>query len=155
MPVTRIVRSLFGSAPRTEEAFPPYRLIERDYLAEAQAKYARLERLYHMGQTSAWDGREVLQSLLKKHGGIHIAEDKKAAIARIFSIILWGELAAWTISADLAEMLDDVEAKMAASGQVFDEARHFYTMRDYLLELGIAIPPLDAFTRAVLVDVLE
>src|SRR5207244_3359904 len=79
----------------------------------------------------------------------------KQAIGRVFSIILWGELAAWNVAADVAEALEDVEAKMAASGQVFDEARHFYTMRDYLLELDIEIPPLDSYTRAVLIDVLE
>lgn len=136
-------------------AFPPYRLLERDYLEEAQAKYRRLERLYHVGHKKAWDGKEVLSGLLQKHGGVRLAEDKKKAIARIFSVILWGELAAWNVSADIAELLEDTEAKMAASGQVFDEARHFYTMRDYLLELGVEIPPLDALTRAVLVDLLE
>jgi len=142
--------------PRSSSGFPPYRLIERDYLAEAQEKFARLERLYHIGQKNAWDGRAVLKMLLEKHGGIRpLPREKKEAIARIFSVILWGELAAWNVSADIAESLEDVEAKMAASGQVFDEARHFYTMRDYLLELGIEIPPLDGFTRAVLIDILE
>jgi hypothetical protein len=156
MAIAGLVRRFLGSGGgRAEEAFPPYRLLERDYLAEAQAKYARLERLYHVGQNNAWNGHEVLSGLLKKHGGVRLDPVRKAAIARIFSLILWGELAAWNISADLAEMLDDVEAKMAASGQVFDEARHFYTMRDYLLELGVEIPPLDGFTRAILVDVLE
>jgi hypothetical protein len=136
--------------------FPPYRLIDRDYLSEAQEKYARLERLYHVGQKNAWDGHAVLKMLLEKHGGVKaLPAEKKQAIARVFSIILWGELAAWNVSADIAEALEDVEAKMAASGQVFDEARHFYTMRDYLLELGIEIPPLDSYTRAVLIDVLE
>ena len=122
-------------------AFPPYRLIERDYLAEAQQKFARLERLYHVGQKNNWDGHAVLRDLLAKHGGVKkLPPETKAAIARVFSIILWGELAAWNVSADIAEALEDTEAKMAASGQVFDEARHFYTMRDYLLELEIEIP---------------
>ncbi len=140
----------------TRTVFPPYRLIERDFLREAQEKYARLERLYHITQKNAWDGQAVLKMLLDRHGGVkNIDPVKKAAIAQIFSVILWGELAAWNVSADIAEALEDVEAKMAASAQVFDEARHFYTMRDYLLELGIEIPPLDGFTRAVLIDVLE
>src|SRR5207247_601111 len=118
-------------------------------------KYTRLERLYHVGQKNNWDGHAVLKGLLEKHGGIRLPAEKKAAIAKIFSVILWGELAAWNVSADIAEALEDTEAKMAASGQVFDEARHFYTMRDYLLELGIEIPPLDGYTRAILIDVLE
>ena len=153
-----VLRRIAGQASsgRAAAPFPPYRLIERDYLAEAQEKHARLERLYHNTQKQAWDGRAVLKMLLEKHGGVkQLPADRKAAIARVFSVILWGELAAWNVSADIAEALDDVEAKMAASGQVFDEARHFYTMRDYLLELGIEIPPLDAYTRAILIDVLE
>ena len=58
-------------------------------------------------------------------------------MAKIASVLLWGELAAWSISADLALKLTDTDAKMAASSQVFDEARHFYVLRDYLWEAGI------------------
>lgn len=136
-------------------AWPPYHLMQRDYLAEAQEKYKRLERLYHVGARQAWDGKEVLASLLQKHGGIKIADDKKRALAEIFSTILWGELAAWSISADLALQLEDTEAKMAATSQVFDEARHFYVMRDYLLALGVEIPKLDGYTSAVLRELLD
>src|SRR5262245_35295525 len=135
-------------------SFPPYRLLERDYLSAAQEKYARLERLYHKTQTLSWDGKKVLRELIAKEGGIRIPKDKREHIARIFSVILWGELAAWNVAADLALALEDVEAKMAATGQVFDEARHFYTMRDYLLELDVALPPLDGYTQAVLRELL-
>lgn len=144
------------SSPRASAAFPPYRLMERDYLAEAQEKYRRLERLYHKGHEHAWDGKKVLAEAIAKHGGrIDLSEEKRRAIAQVFSVILWGELAAWTISADIAERLENVEAKMAASMQVFDEARHFYTMRDYLLALDIEVPPLDGYTLHVLQDLLD
>jgi hypothetical protein len=136
-------------------AWPPYHLMRRDYLAEAQEKYAKLERLYHVGAQKAWDGKAVLGELLRKHGGIRIPPEKKRALAEIFSTILWGELAAWTISADLALQLEDTEAKMAATSQVFDEARHFYVMRDYLLALDVEIPPLDGYTHTVLTELLE
>jgi hypothetical protein len=136
-------------------AWPPYRLMQRDYLAEAQAKYDRIERLYHVGQNKAWDGKQVLKDLIKKHGGIRIPPEKRKAIAEIFSTILWGELAAWSISADLALQLEDTEAKMAATSQAHDEARHFYTMRDYLLELGGEVPKLDGYTHAVLTTLLD
>ena len=94
-------------------------------------------------------------SCSKKHGGIRLAPEKKQALAQIFSTILWGELAAWSISADLALQLEDTEAKMAATSQVFDEARHFYIMRDYLLALDCEIPPLDGYTHAVLTELLD
>src|SRR5690348_16046510 len=94
-------------------SFPPYQLLESDHLAAAQEKFGRLERLYHNGQSQAWDGRQVLASLLERHGGIRIADDLREAIGQVFAVILWGELAAWSISADLALMLEDTEAKMA------------------------------------------
>jgi hypothetical protein len=135
-------------------AFPPYQLLRRDYLEEARQKLGRLEHLYHKTQSAGWDGRALLGELCARHGGITIAHEQRRHIARIFSVILWGELAAWNVSADLALSLEDVEAKMAATGQVFDEARHFYTMRDYLLALDVEIPPLDGYTQAVLRELL-
>jgi hypothetical protein len=138
------------SSGHASRRFPPYQLLERGYLEEAQEKYRRLEHLYHKTHDFGWDGRKVLRDLIAQHGGIQIPRAQREHLARIFSIILWGELAAWNVSADLALALEDVEAKMAATGQVFDEARHFYTMRDYLLELEVDIPPLDGYTLAVL-----
>jgi len=136
-------------------SWPPYHLMRRDYLAEAQEKYKKLERLYHVGAQKAWDGKKVLADLLAKHGGIRLDPGKKRALAEIFSTILWGELAAWSISADLALQLEDTEAKMAATSQVFDEARHFYVMRDYLLALDCDVPKLDGYTHTVLTELLE
>src|SRR5229473_7500814 len=136
-------------------SFPPYELGTQAYVREAQEKFARLEKLYYIEQTKNWNGKEVLADLLKRHGGIQIEPEKRPALARVFSIILWGELAAWIISADLAERLEDVEAKMAATGQAFDEARHFSTMRDYLMELGGEIPPLDAYSAILLRMIID
>ena len=68
---------------------------------------------------------------------------------------MWGELAAWAISADLAERIDDVEAKMAATSQAHDEARHFYVLRDYLRALGEPVPRLGGIGRRLLIGILE
>src|SRR5262249_53392347 len=121
----------------------------------AKAKYEKLERLYHVSHKQAWDGKQLLADLTRKHGGIHLPPSKRRAIAEIFSTILWGELAAWSISADLALQIEDTEAKMAATSQVFDEARHFYTMRDYLLALDVEVPPLDGYTQTILTELLD
>ena len=43
--VTSQPRSLDLLAANRERTFPPYKLMERDYLAEAHEKYRRLERL--------------------------------------------------------------------------------------------------------------
>ena len=136
-------------------AFPPYRLLERDYVAETQAKFEKLERLYHLGQDLVWDGRQVLRDLIAKHGPPRLPPGREEAVLRLLSILLWGELAAWAISADLAERIDDVEAKMAATSQAHDEARHFYVLRDYLRALGHPVPHLGGLGRRLLVNILE
>ena len=96
-----------------------------------------LEQLYHNGQNNIWNGKEVLAELVEKHGAPNLSEDQKKAIGSIFSIILWGELAAWNISSKLSFEIDSVDAKLAATAQSHDEARHFYVMRDYLELIGV------------------
>jgi len=136
----------------THRSWPPYRLLEETLLQSivdgAERRLERLERLYHVGQSSAWDGREVLTRLIAKHGPPRLAPEKREAALRILSILLWGELAAWAISADLAEQIDDVEAKMAATSQAHDEARHFYVLRDYLRALFEPVPRLGGIGAA-------
>jgi hypothetical protein len=118
--------------------------------ADREARRARrLESIYHVGQERIWDGREVLADLVKKHGRPHLPERERHALSRIFSIIMWGELAAWKISAQLSDRLVELEPKLAAASQVHDEARHFYVMHDYLALLGHAPPPMDFWSRRV------
>ncbi|HSJ97735.1 MAG TPA: ferritin-like domain-containing protein, partial [Myxococcota bacterium] len=61
------------------------------------------------------------------------------------SMLMWGELAAWIVAAELAERLEEPDARLAASAQVFDEARHFYVLRDYLAALHVPVPKLDPY----------
>lgn len=102
-----------------------------------------LENIYHRGQEKIWDGREVLAALVEKHGGVGKLEDRQAhALQNIFAVILGGENAAWKISLQLAEQIENVEARMAATSQAHDEARHFYVMRDYLALTDYVSRPL-------------
>src|SRR5687767_13701469 len=120
---------------------------DAELVAREARRARRLESIYHVGQDRIWDGREVLADLLQKHGRPAISERERRALSRIFSIIMWGELAAWKISAQLADALVPLEAKMAASSQVHDEARHFYVLHDYLEALGEGSTPLDPWGR--------
>jgi len=140
---------------RPRESFPPYELADRDLVARTEEQTRKLARLYHVAHEKAWDGRAVLAELVARHGGVHVPEDKREALGRIASVLLWGELAAWSISADLALRLEDPAAKMAATSQVFDEARHFYVLRDYLWQAGIQVPRLGGYSRRLLVNLLE
>ena len=89
--------------------------------ADEARRMRKCESIYHKGQTMAWDGKEILPMLLEKHGGVHVPAEKKEALKRLFAIILWGELAAWKISLQLADGLVPLEAKMAATSQAHDD----------------------------------
>jgi hypothetical protein len=124
--------------------------------AEEARRLVKCQNIYHRGQELAWDGRDILGELIDRHGGVSIADPRKReALSRIFNIILWGELAAWKISAQLADRLVPLEAKMAATSQAMDEARHFYVMHDYLRALGHAPQPMDRAPQALLDIVLD
>lgn len=146
-------RWLRPSRPRTQ--FPPYELGDPGIVGIAQARTDTIARIYHKGHEQAWDGRTVLDELVESHRGINFPEDKRDAFGKVASVLLWGELAAWSISADLALKLEDTPAKMAASSQVFDEARHFYVLRDYLWRAGLPVQRLGGWSRRLLVELLE
>lgn len=148
-------RSGERSSSREPRRWPPYQLLEDDIEVTARARLDKLERLYHKGQHQVWDGRQVLKELIDKHGPPRLRDHQKRPAMVLLSVLLWGELAAWAISADLAERIDDVEAKMAATSQAHDEARHFYVMRDYLAALGEPVPRLGGVGRTLLVSILE
>lgn len=133
----------------------PYDMFDVTRSANEARRAEKLANIYHKGQSLAWNGREVLSALIKKHGGVHLPDKERKALSRIFSILMWGELAAWRISAQLADRLVPLEAKMAATSQAHDEARHFYVLHDYLKELGEIPARPDPDTEAVLSLVLK
>lgn len=137
----------FAGYGKTQIAYDMFDM-ERD--AEQARRFSRCENIYHKGQQFAWDGKGILDELLAEHGGIHLDEEKSEALRRIFAIIMWGELAAWKISLQLADGIKPLEAKMAATSQAFDEARHFYVMYDYLKELGYSPKRMDRAPQALL-----
>jgi len=135
--------------------FPPYDLGDPTIVGQAEARTSTLARIYHKSQEQAWDGRTVMDELIAKHGEIRFPADKREAFERIAAVLLWGELAAWSISADLALRLEDTPSKMAASSQVFDEARHFYVLREYMWRAGLNVNRLGGWSRRLLVELLE
>ena len=119
------------------------RIIPYNILSNNNLEYSKiLEGLYHKGQANIWDGKDVLSSLIEEHGKSSLSRGQINSIKNIFSVIFWGEYAAWNVSAELALKIDSFEAKMAATSQAHDEARHFYVMRDYLDYIGVKPEPL-------------
>jgi len=128
----------------------PYEMFDVLHTDREARRARRMESIYHVGQDRIWDGREVLTGLMAKHGRPRLAPRERQALSQIFSVIMWGELAAWKISAQLADVIVPLDAKLAASSQVHDEARHFYVMHDYLEALGEHPPELDRWSKRVL-----
>ena len=133
----------------------PFAMFDSIRTTEEARRAEKLSGIYHKSQAMAWDGRSVLEALINKHGGITMPERYLQPLLKIFSILMWGELAAWKISAQLADSLVPLEAKMAATSQVFDEARHFYVLHDYLVGLGHVPTQPDRHTQAALDLVLR
>jgi hypothetical protein len=127
----------------------PYDMFDVHYTDREARRAKRMESIYHVGQARIWDGRDVLQELIARHGRPKLADRERKALSQIFSVIMWGELAAWKISAQLTDQLVELEPKLAAASQVHDEARHFYVMHDYLALLGHEPPPMDFWSRRV------
>jgi len=147
--------NLFRRSARGERTHLPFDMFDVEY-PDAEARRARrMESIYHVGQARIWDGREVLKELIAKHGKPDLAPVQRKSLARVFAMIMWGELAAWKISAQLSDRLVPFEAKLAAASQVHDEARHFYVMHDYLEALGEKPGKLEFWARRVLSRTLE
>ncbi|MFW5926010.1 MAG: ferritin-like domain-containing protein [Myxococcota bacterium] len=125
--------------------WPSMAVLIDEPLAMAEERTNKLRRIYANAGRDLWDGPTLFREAMAKHGGIQLERDKREALSHILTMLMWGELAAWIISAQLAERLDDPDARMAASSQVFDEARHFYTLRDYVAALHVPVPPLDPY----------
>ncbi len=145
------VKSRFGKHRR----WPEQQVLIDEPLALAEERTHRLRRIYTNAMRDSWDGHEVFRAAVHKHGGIQLSREKREALAHLMSMLMWGELAAWYVSAELAEQLEDLDARMAASSQVFDEARHFYVLRDYVALLHVPVPPLDPYFQAAVRSLLS
>jgi len=133
-----------------------YRTLDLAQSAEDARRLDRMTGIYHKGQDLAWNGREVLAELLDKHGGAKVPRELHEPLHGVFGSILWGELAAWRISAQLADRIEPLGAKMAATSQAHDEARHFYVIHDYLVAAtGSAPRTLKPASERLLDTVLE
>jgi hypothetical protein len=126
-------------------AWPNDALLLDEPLAMAEQQTDRLRRIYANALRDAWDGPALFREAMAKHGGIQLPREQREALAYPISMLMWGELAAWIVAAELAERLEEPDARLAASAQVFDEARHFYVLRDYLAALHVPVPKLDPY----------
>ncbi len=147
--ISHVVGRAIGNSLRARtgrfRSWPNEALLIDEPLALAEEKTDRLRRIYSNAIRDAWDGPTIFRDAIARHGGIQLAKEKREALAHPLTMLMWGELAAWIVAAELAERLEDPDARLAASSQVFDEARHFYTLRDYVAALHVPVPKLDPY----------
>jgi rubrerythrin len=111
--------------------------------------HPRLERLFEMAKQDFWNESTIVDW---KRDFVMPAEHRRP-LARILSIIYYGERAALEVSAQLIGMVDDEQAKFALAAQVIEEAKHVSVFRRVLTKLD-DIHPADPWSRRLLSDLI-
>jgi rubrerythrin len=117
---------------------------------EVPANYPRLTRLYEQAKQDFWNETNVVDWSQPLTVPMH----KRRPLARVLSIIYYGERAALEVSAQLVAMVPDEEAKFVLACQVIEEAKHVSVFRHVLEKLD-EIHPVDPWSRRVLVDLVS
>jgi hypothetical protein len=117
---------------------------------EVSEKHPRLERLFEQAKRDFWNESEVIDW----SRGFVVPREHRRPLARILSIIYYGERAAMEVSAQLLTMVDDEQAKFALAAQVIEEAKHVSVFRRVLKSLD-EIHPVDPWSRRLLGDLVR
>ncbi len=110
----------------------------------------RLERLFEQAKQDFWNDSTVIDWSRE----FVVPARQRRSLARILSIIYYGERAALEVSAQLLTMVDDEQAKFALAAQVIEEAKHVSVFRRVLTKLD-EIHPVDPWSRRLLGDLVE
>ncbi|MDB4971378.1 MAG: aminobenzoate oxygenase [Myxococcales bacterium] len=119
------------------------------FRAEIDDHHPRLERLYEQAKKDFWNDSTAIdwdQPLTLK-------PDERVAMAKILSLIYYGERAALEVSAQLVPLVDDEQAKFVLACQVIEEAKHVSAFRRLLKKLDV-IHPVNPWVRRVLSDLV-
>src|SRR5262245_9600598 len=113
-------------------------------------EHPRLERLFEQAKRDFWNETEVVD--WSRPLVLDVA--KRRPLARVLSIIYYGERAAMEVSAQLLTMVHDEQAKFALAAQVIEEAKHVSVFRRVLQKLD-EIHPVDPWSRRLLADLIR
>jgi rubrerythrin len=111
--------------------------------------HPRLERLFEQAKQDFWNDSTVIDWSRP----FVVPAGQRRSLARILSIIYYGERAALEVSAQLLTMVDDEQAKFALAAQVIEEAKHVSVFRRVLTKLD-EIHPVDPWSRRILGDLV-
>lgn len=111
--------------------------------------HPRLERLFEQAKQDFWNESTVIDW----SQDFTIPAHQRRPLARVLSIIYFGERAALEVSAQLLTMVDAEQAKFALAAQVIEEAKHVSVFRRVLTKLE-KIHPVDPWSRRILSDLV-
>lgn len=112
--------------------------------------HPRLERLFEQAKRDFWNESEVIDW----SQDFVLPAEKRRPLARILSIIYYGERTALEVSAQLLTLVADEQAKFVLAAQVIEEAKHVSVFRRVLLKLD-EIHPVDPWSRRLLSDLVR
>jgi rubrerythrin len=110
----------------------------------------RLERLFEQAKQDFWNDSTAMDW----DQPLALNAVERRSLAKIFSLIYYGERAALEVSAQLVPLVDDEQAKFVLACQVIEEAKHVSAFRRLLLKLH-EIMPCDPWAKRVLVDLVR
>jgi rubrerythrin len=112
--------------------------------------FPRLERLFEQAKRDFWNDTTAVDW----EQPLRLTPVERRALAKIFSLIYYGERAALEVSAQLLALVEDEQAKFVLACQVVEEAKHVNAFRRLLVRLD-KIHPCDAWARRVLADLVR
>ena len=120
------------------------------FRADASNEFPRLERLFEMSKQDFWDESTVIDW----DRPLELPDAMRAPLAKVLSIVYYGERAALEVASQLVHMVDDEQCKFALAAQVIEEAKHVSVFRRLISKLD-HIYPANFWSRQVLGDLVR
>ena len=125
-------------------------VLDRLFDPRVEDQHPRLQRLFEQAKQDFWDEAQVVDW----SRDFEIPAAQRRPLARVLSIIYYGERAALEVSAQLLGAVDDEQAKFVLAAQVMEEAKHVSVFRRVLKKLD-EIHPVDPWSRRLLSDLVR
>ena len=112
--------------------------------------HPRLQRLFEQAKQDFWNEATVVDW----SRDFVMPQHQRRPLARVLSIIYYGERAALEVSAQLIGAVRDEQAKFVLAAQVIEEAKHVSVFRRVLAKLD-EVHPADLWSRRLLSDLVR
>src|SRR3954467_1013129 len=119
------------------------------FRAEIDDGFPRLERLFEQAKKDFWNDSTAIDW----DQPLTLNPVERKAMAKVLSLIYYGERAALEVSAQLVPLVEDEQAKFVLACQVIEEAKHVSAFRRLLQKLD-EIHPCNPWVRRTLVDLI-